>query len=69
METNEKVTAKDLQPKSGKLNEGLTVVYNERKGETGLDAIDIFEVEPMEPAKWWVVETEKMEVQEIKLRL
>lgn len=34
----------------------MTVVYSERKEKMGLDVIHIFEIEPMEPAKWWVVE-------------
>lgn len=59
METNEKVTAKGLLPNPGQLNEGLTVVDNERKEKMGVEAIDIFEVEPMELANWWVVEIEK----------
>lgn len=42
----------------GLLNQGLTEVYSERKGKMGLDVIHIFEIEPMEPAKWWVVEIE-----------
>lgn len=69
METNEKVTAKDLQPKSGQLSVGLAIVSNEKKGKVGLDEVHIFEVEPREPAKWWFAEIEKIEVQEMKLRL
>lgn len=34
----------------------MTVVYSKRKEKMGLDVIHIFEIEPMEPAKWWVVE-------------
>ena len=36
---------------SGWLNEGLTIIYNERKEKMGLDAIDIFEVELTELPK------------------
>lgn len=58
MKTNDKVTTKELLPKSGQLIEGLTASLM-TKVKMELVAIDIFELEPMELAKWWVVEIEK----------